>query len=300
MTFTKHQSGITMRDIPQDIYNEIFQSQLLDCDGLKTCSLVCRAWLSATRSLLFRAIRLWDEQAFRDFKAVITHAADMRSNIAYSVRKVTLSDLRLNLDNLPRDAVASSLVVRQLLSLLPSLRTLQLERIEWSHATDPGLPVYFVNMPITCLQFSQTCLPSPGHLLRLAASLPCLSILSMSFIGWDNLDLDYSDLSANHGTPHTIQLQSLKVDNCFNARGFLRGLLSPPFDLRLTNLEWAQCDMSDEASPGDQVQHELDDAPVLCSLLQACSTTLAELRLSTYLEDECKHNIKIGIRDVRI
>lgn len=227
--------GLTMREIPQDIYYEILYSRLLDCGDLKACSLVCRAWLSVTRGLLFRAIRLSEEQAFRDFKKALTRTEAMRSSVSHCVRKVTISDLGLNMDGLSRDAVASSLVMHQLLSMLPSLRTLRLERVEWDH-TDPSLPVCFENIPITSLLFARTRFPSPGHLLQLVANLPCLSSLSISFIEWGTVDLEDSDLLSNHNLTHPIHIQSLKVYKCSNARGLLRGLLAPPSELRLARL----------------------------------------------------------------
>lgn len=285
--------GLTMREIPQDIYYEILYSRLLDCGDLKACSLVCRAWLSVTRGLLFRAIRLSEEQAFRDFKKALTRTEAMRSSVSHCVRKVTISDLGLNMDGLSRDAVASSLVMHQLLSMLPSLRTLRLERVEWDH-TDPSLPVCFENIPITSLLFARTRFPSPGHLLQLVANLPCLSSLSISFIEWGTVDLEDSDLLSNHNLTHPIHIQSLKVYKCSNARGLLRGLLAPPSELRLARLEWTWSDSDDlpddqyQRQEDDQYQREEDEAPLLSTLLQASSTTLAELRLSIVWDDSCK------------
>lgn len=280
-----------MPDFPQEIHDEILHCCLLDHGDLKACSLVCRAWLPTTRSRLFRTVKILSGHDLREFLAVMRRAATRRSNIAHYMQEIVLSNFKLNLDNRPRDAVASSLIVHQLLLLLPSLRAMILENVEWSQSTDPGLPVYFANVPITSLQLIRIRLRSPGDLLRLAASLPSLSALSLSFVRWEAFDLDSAYFAANDGLGRTIQLQSLRVHKCFNARGLLRGLLAAPFETRLARLDWTLCDMWGEASPDDLYQHEVDEAPLLSDLLQASNTTLTELRLSTYWEDACEHRL---------
>ena len=278
-----------MLDFPQEIHDEILHCRLLEHGDLKACSLVCRAWLPTTRSRLFKTVKILSAHDLRSFLAVIRHAATRQSSIAHYMQEIVLSNLKLNLDSLPRDAVAPSLIVHQLLSLLPSLRAVTLESIEWSQSTDPDLPVYFANVPITSLQLTRIRLRSPGDLLRLASSLPSLSALSLSFVRWEAFDLDNAYFAANDDLGRTIQLQSLRVHKCFNARGLLRGLLAAPFETRLARLDWTLCDMWGEASPDDLYQHEVDEAPLLSALLQASNTTLTELHLSTYWEDACKH-----------
>ena len=268
-----------MPDIPQEIHDEILQSYLLDRNDLKACSLVCRSWLPVTRSRLFFKIKLTSEQAVRNFTNVISRAAVMHSSISHYVQEVALSNLRLNMDSLPRNAGPSSLAVHRLLSLLPSIHTLTLENIGWSQSTDPDLPAYFSDIPVASLHFAQSRLRSPGDLLRLAASLPSLSALSLSFMRWEAFDLDeaYFAAAARH-TGRAARLQSLRVHKCFNARGLLRGLLAAPFETRLARLDWTLFDMWGEASSDDLYQHEVDEAPLLSALLQASDTTLTALR----------------------
>ena len=154
---------------------------------------------------------------------------------------------------------------------------------------DPDLPAYFSDIPIASIHFAQSRLRSPGDLLRLAASLPSLSALSLSFMRWEAFDLDeaYFAAAARH-TGRAARLQSLRVHKCFNARGLLRGLLAAPFETRLARLDWTLFDMWGEASSDDLYQHEVDEAPLLSALLQASDTTLTALRLSTYWEDACE------------
>ena len=181
--------------------------------------------------------------------------------------------------------------MHKLLSRLPSLRAVALENIGWSQSTDPDIPVYFSNVPITSLQFTRVRLRSPGDLLRLAATLPALTELSFSFVRWEAFDLDSSYFAASGDLGPAIWLQSLRVHKCFNARGLLRGLLAAPFETHLARLDWTLCDMWGEASPDDLYQHEVDEAPLLSDLLEASNTTLTELRLSTYWEDACEQRL---------
>jgi len=113
-----------MVNIPLEIHQEIVHNLSGSIETLKACSLVCRAWLPSTRSLLFRAVKLSSDQACRDFKAVVKKSTTAGSNIARYVRDVMLSNLKLNMDNCVPDVVASYLAIHQLFSLLLHVKSL--------------------------------------------------------------------------------------------------------------------------------------------------------------------------------
>ena len=73
-------------EFPQEISDHIFETLQNDSSSLKNCGLVCRAWLYATRTYLFRHVIL-TPQNIVPFKLLIT---DLPSTIHGHIRKLEL------------------------------------------------------------------------------------------------------------------------------------------------------------------------------------------------------------------
>ena len=73
-------------EFPQELSDHIFESLQHDSSSLKNCSLVCRAWLYATRTYLFRHVILTPKNIV-PFKFLIT---DSPSTIHAHIRKLEL------------------------------------------------------------------------------------------------------------------------------------------------------------------------------------------------------------------
>jgi len=76
-------------DFPQELSSHVFETLQNDSSSLKHCSLVCRAWLHATRTHLFRQVIL-TPQNIESFTFFII---DSRSTVPPHVRKLELRNI---------------------------------------------------------------------------------------------------------------------------------------------------------------------------------------------------------------
>jgi hypothetical protein len=76
--------------IPQEIIDQFIDHLYNDQEALKTCALVCRAWVSSSRYHLFGHVSIWvlEHVRFSDF---IGHLDHPLCTFALSVRELTIS-----------------------------------------------------------------------------------------------------------------------------------------------------------------------------------------------------------------
>ncbi|TCD60830.1 hypothetical protein EIP91_009433 [Steccherinum ochraceum] len=132
--------------LPRELIDQIFQG--LDKPSLASCSTICRNYHPSARHFLFRTITLVEpdddihnEPRYVGFCQFLTWTSSISSSLSANIRELNLYfvEEKSKLDEVLIDTV----MLEQLLSLLPVLRTLRIRMAKWKrsdHLYAPSFP----------------------------------------------------------------------------------------------------------------------------------------------------------------
>jgi len=162
------QNDSVASNLPQEILQKILGASRSCPTMLKSCSLVNRAWLHASRVILFRTINLTPLLAQEDWLSVFVN---MPLNIGDHVREIMVKNARW---------------------------------VSHSSATRVLLLSHFATS-VTSLKLSNLTISDFAHFANIVSTLKGLQLLSMQHIGFEHNQLDFSEpIAPNRSFPPSL------------------------------------------------------------------------------------------------
>ncbi|KAI0713157.1 hypothetical protein C8T65DRAFT_161673 [Cerioporus squamosus] len=206
--------------LPTDIICSLFDQLRDDTQSLATCSLVCKIWEPASRSVLFHSLSVDDFKAsytaFDDFLGAAAHLADYIVDLRL-VGRTGLELLGSSFSVVYCSALDVSLLAR-ILSKLPSLRRLHLINLAYEGVLAPlPLPRCQVRRPSLDFLVFQNVPPISHEDSTLPELLNVIALFS--YIGHlaltgDNAEVEHAadeDVMLDYEIPAQVDIRSLEL-----------------------------------------------------------------------------------------
>ena len=292
---TKGSSAPITIMFPLDILEYIVDFLHGDTDALRMCSLTCQSLLPTTRLHLFRRIVLKGYPDSLRFLEVLETSALTQCSVANYVR-----DIRLPLIAFVTGGRKNYEVVRRVLRNLRHLSRLWLYNFDWAGfmeilRTNAGprslrdaMAAFFPFQELKELIIDHLASRSSYELVLFISVFPQLSRLELRrlfplFISETGMLLPEPAHDGREVLPNTeemgARLRTL-VANCDRCayliiERVLGRLLSPPFCVQLSHIEWEMC--QEEFKGGD-----INDSISLLDVLQSSESALESLKVSIW------------------
>ena len=168
------------RAFPPELIDYIISFVWPDQECLRQCSLVCHAWLPASRYHLFYRVIIASTGTYNLFVGRVLQAAAMQSTLS-SVEELVLLDRG--------DKRCGQLLFQQFAGRVPNLRHLRLIGVNWvnfpTHRS--AIPALSTFSHIRFLGLQRCTFPSFTSLARFLVSFPALTSLALANVKWTTI-----------------------------------------------------------------------------------------------------------------